>query len=427
MARLLAHPSGPLTGRIAAPGDKSISHRAIILAAMAAGESRIVGLADGEDVLRTLAAVRQLGAKTIGDDGAWRISGGSWRSPERPIDCGNSGTGARLLMGAIAGRPVTAQLTGDLSLRRRPMGRVADPLRRMGARIEGGERLPLTVTGGRLRPLCYHSPVPSAQVKSAILLAGLGGDAEVEVVEAAPTRDHSEILLRAFGCDVEVEGLRVRLGRHRTLRPASIEIAGDPSSAAFPLVAALLVPGSEVTVTGMLMNKRRTGFLDALTRMGADLRIANRRTIGGEEAADVTARASRLRAAIISAEQAPATIDEYPALAVAAAFAEGETVMEGLAELRVKESDRLAALASGLKACGVAASVQGDSLTVQGGPAGGGGRIESADDHRIAMAFLVLGLAARAPVLVDGAEAISTSYPAFAATMRGLGARIENA
>jgi 3-phosphoshikimate 1-carboxyvinyltransferase len=427
MARLLAHPSGPLTGRIAAPGDKSISHRAIILAAMAAGESRIVGLADGEDVQRTLVAVEQLGAKTIRNGGIWRISGGRWRSPVATIDCGNSGTGARLLMGAITGRPVTAELTGDLSLRRRPMGRVADPLRRMGAQIQGGEHLPLTVIGGRPRPLRYHSPVPSAQVKSAILLAGLGGEAEVEVVETAPTRDHSETLLRAFGCQVEAEGLRVRLGPQRTLRPASIKIAGDPSSAAFPLVAALLVPGSEVTVTGMLMNKRRTGFLDALTRMGADLRIANRRIIGGEEAADVTARASRLRGAVIPAEQAPATIDEYPVLAVAAAFAEGETVMEGLAELRVKESDRLAALASGLKACGVAASVQADSLTVQGGPVGGGGRIEGADDHRIAMAFLVLGLAARAPVLVNGAEAVATSYPAFAATMRGLGARIENA
>jgi 3-phosphoshikimate 1-carboxyvinyltransferase len=426
MARLIAHPSGPLAGRIEAPGDKSISHRAIILAAMAAGESRIQGLADGEDVLRTMAAVRQLGAKTDGVGGAWRISGGHWRSPEAPIDCGNSGTGARLLMGAIAGRPVTAQLTGDLSLRRRPMGRVADPLRRMGARIEGGEQLPLTVIGARPGPLCYRSPVPSAQVKSAILLAGLGGDAELEILETAPTRDHSEILLRAFGCGVEVDGPRVRLGRQRMLRPVSIEIAGDPSSAAFPLVAALLTPGSEVTVTGLLMNPRRTGFLDALLRMGADLRVTNRRSIGGEEVADVTARASRLRGAFIPAEQAPATIDEYPALAVAAAFAEGETVMEGLAELRLKESDRLTALASGLTACGVAAIVQADSLTVRGGQVGGGGRIDSADDHRVAMAFLILGLAARAPVAVDGAEAIATSYPAFATTMRSLGARIEN-
>lgn len=428
-SHLRADASGPLRGRIAVPGDKSISHRALILGGMAEGETRIEGLLEGDDVLATAAAVRALGAEVdrLGE-GVWRVRGGAWRSPAAPIDCGNSGTGARLLIGAVAGRPVTATFTGDESLRGRPMKRVTGPLSEMGARFEGGETLPITVHGGGLGGLDFDNAKSSAQVKSAILLAGLGTDGDVEVTEARPSRDHSENMLTAFGCEVIRDaadgGTRVRLGARRTLKGADILVPGDPSSAAFPLVAALIVPGSEVTVHGVLLNPLRAGLFETLIEMGADLKIESRRIVGGEVVADITARASALRGVTVPAGRAPSMIDEYPILAVAAAFAEGETVMHGLEELRVKESDRLAAILAGLAVCGVTARAEGDTLVVAGGVPAGGGSVTTHGDHRIAMSFLVLGLAARDAVTVDRPDMIATSFPGFEPLMRGLGARI---
>ncbi|MGZ8312364.1 MAG: 3-phosphoshikimate 1-carboxyvinyltransferase [Allosphingosinicella sp.] len=428
---LTAAAGGSLRGRIAVPGDKSISHRALILAGLATGESRIENLLEGQDVLDTAAAVRGFGARVErGGDGTWIVEGGAWRSPEAPIDCGNSGTGARLLMGAAAGFPIAATFTGDESLRGRPMGRVIAPLRAMGARFEGGEKLPVTVHGGALRGISFVNEKASAQVKSAILLAGLRADGPVEVIEPAPSRDHSELMLQAFGCELvtlsTAGGRTIRLGERRALRATDVAVPGDPSSAAFPLVAALIVPGSEVTVTGMLLNKLRIGLLDTLVEMGAGIGIANRRQLGGETVGDVTARASHLKGVEVPAERAPSMIDEYPILAVAAACAEGTSVLHGLGELRVKESDRLGAIVAGLRACGVAAEAEGDVLRIHGtgGPPEGGGAIITHGDHRIAMSFLVLGLASRLPVKVDEPQMIATSFPGFPGLMTGLGARI---
>lgn len=427
--RLRAESSPALRGRIAVPGDKSISHRALILGGMADGETNIEGLLEGDDVLATAAAVRALGADVERPgDGRWRVRGKSdWTSPNGVIDCGNSGTGARLLMGAVAGRPVTAAFTGDESLRSRPMRRVTGPLSAMGARFEGGDTLPVTVHGGRLDGLDFDNEKSSAQVKSAILLAGLGTDAEVRVHEARPSRDHSENMLAAFGCDVAREtdengAVTVRLGARRRLVATDIAVPGDPSSAAFPLVAALLVQGSEIVVENVLVNPLRAGLFETLIEMGADLRLENRRTIGGETVADITARATQLRGIVVPAARAPSMIDEYPILAVAAAFAQGETVMHGLGELRVKESDRLAAILAGLAACGVEARAEGDTLIVTGGAPAGGGSVSTHGDHRIAMSFLVLGLAARTPVSVDRADMIATSFPGFVDLMYSLGA-----
>jgi 3-phosphoshikimate 1-carboxyvinyltransferase len=351
------------------------------------------------------------------------VRGAPWRTPDGPIDCGNSGTTARLLMGAVAGRDLTATFTGDASLSARPMGRVLDPLRAAGASISPGDRIPVTISGRPLRGIWHRSPIASAQVKSALLLAGLAGG-PVAVTEPLRSRDHLERLLAAFGCDVESEGSTVRLGRNRALRGTDVIVPGDPSSAAFPLVAALLVRGSEVTVRGVLMNPLRTGLFQTLLEMGAELDFANRATVGGEEMADVTARHSLLRAVAVPAERVPAMIDEYPVLAVAAAFAAGRTIMHGLGELRVKESDRLAAIVDGLTRCGVSAETGGDSLIVEGGGVAGGATIATQGDHRIAMSFLALGLAARAPVAVDRPEMIATSFPGFAALMALLGANI---
>ena len=412
--KLTAHPGAPLHGQVAVPGDKSISHRALILGAMADGESRIAGLLESDDVMRTVEAVRALGAEVERDGDIWRVRGGPWRSPGAAIDCGNSGTTARLLMGAVAGRPISATFVGDESLARRPMRRVTEPLRQMGARIEGGDTLPITVHGGRLRGIRYASPVASAQIKSAILLAGLGADGATEVIEPQPSRDHSERMLPLF------------LDRTGNLRGTAIQVPGDPSSAAFPLVAALLVPGSEVTVPGVGVNPTRIGLFETLREMGGELQLANPRMLGGEPVADVTARFSRLRGVEVPARRAPAMIDEYPILAVAPALAEGDTVMHGLGELRHKESDRIAVIAAGLAACGVAVSIEDDILCVRGGSVRGGAEVTTQDDHRIAMAFAVLGLASAAPVCVDGAEMIATSFPGFAALMRGLGAGIED-
>lgn len=432
--------AGPLSGDIRVPGDKSISHRVLLLAALAVGRARIEGLLEAEDTLATARAVAALGAEVERTGpGAWRVSGvgiGGLSPPHDVLDLGNSGTGARLLIGALAGHPVCAVVTGDASLRRRPMGRIVEPLSRMGAVFACAEgcRLPITVTGAA-DPLAieYRLPVPSAQVKSAVLLAGLAAAGRTTVIEPEPTRDHTERLLRLFGADVTVaedEGgaRRISLAGQPELAPPSPSLAvpGDPSAAAFPLVAALIVPGSEVKLREVGVNPLRTGLFETLIEMGADLAITETGERCGEPVADITARASALRGVSVPGERAPRMIDEYPALAVAAACAEGETRLEGLGELRVKESNRLAAIERGLAACGVAVGSGPDSLTIAGaaGAPPGGGTVETRFDHRIAMAFLVLGLAARAPVEVDDGAAIATSFPGFCDLVNRLGGAI---
>jgi 3-phosphoshikimate 1-carboxyvinyltransferase len=436
-AQLTATPGTPLRGRVRAPGDKSISHRALILGAMASGVTEVEGLLEGDDVLRTAGAMRAFGAavERVGE-GAWRIEGrGGFSEPEDVIDCGNAGTGARLIMGAVAGFDLSASFTGDASLRRRPMGRVLDPLSAMGARFLGraGGRLPLTLRGGGLSGIVYTLPMASAQVKSAVLLAGLNAAGPVEVREPEPTRDHTERMLRAFGVEVVVEtsgsGRVIRVAPGQRLSGTRIRVPGDPSSAAFPLVAALITPGSAVTVEGVLLNPLRAGLFETLIEMGADLTIENPRDEGGEPVGDVTARSSRLRGVETPAERAPSMIDEYPILAVAAAFAEGRTVMNGVGEMRVKESDRLALMAAGLAACGVGVEEGPETLTVVGATGGdhpvrGGAAVITHGDHRIAMSHLVLGLASEQPVAVDEPGMIATSFPGFLDLMSGLGARI---
>ncbi len=442
MTPLISGTSGRLTGHIRVPGDKSISHRALMLGALAVGESRISGLLEGEDVLRTAAAMRALGAELTreaapGGEPVWRVAGvgvGGLAEPDDVLDLGNAGTGARLLMGLIAGHPITAILTGDASLRRRPMARAAEPLRRMGARFVAREgcRLPLAIVGaGEPIPIEYRLPVPSAQVKSAVLLAGLNAPGATIVIEALPTRDHSERMLRHFGASVVVEatgsgGRVVTLTGQPELRAADLEVPGDPSSAAFPAVAALLLEGSEITIEGVGVNRLRTGLFETLREMGAALEFRNQRLTGGEDVADLVVRGSRLSGVEVPAARAPSMIDEYPILAVAAAFAKGRTTMRGLGELRVKESDRLAAIAGGLAACGVSATIEGDDLVVEGqdGPPPGDATIATQLDHRPAMAFLVFGMAARKPVAIDDGATIATSFPGFVTLMNGLGANI---
>ncbi len=424
--RLEARRSGPLRGDIRVPGDKSMSHRALILGGLAAGETLIEGLLEGEDVLHTAAAVRAFGpdVERLGP-GRWRVRGGEWRSPDGPIRCGNAGTAARLLTGAAAGFPLTATFLGDASLSRRPMDRVLGPLCAMGARASG-TTLPVTLHGGGLSGIRFVNEPALAQVKSAILLAGLRADGDVEVIEPAPSRDHSERMLRRFGCEIEQEAGRVRLGARRALTGAHVAVPGDPSSAAFPLVAALLCPGSELLLRDLMVNPLRSGLITTLREMGANIALLDERQVGGEPVADLLVRASPLRGAEVPAARAPSMIDEYPILAVAAACAEGTTVMQGLSELRVKESDRLATIVEGLRRCGVIAGTEGDALIVEGcgGPPPGGAAIRTLGDHRIAMSFLILGLAARRPVEIDGASMIATSFPGFAAVMERLGGRI---
>jgi 3-phosphoshikimate 1-carboxyvinyltransferase len=418
------------------PGDKSISHRALMLGALAVGRTEITGLLEGEDVLATAAALRAMGAGIErGADARWLVDGvgiGGLGEPDDVIDLGNSGTAARLLLGILATHPFTAFVTGDASLRSRPMRRVIDPLSRFGARFlarEGG-RLPLAVTGAESPvPQIYRLPVPSAQVKSAVLLAGLNTPGETSVIEPQPTRDHTERMLGYFGAVLRVESepdeaRRITVAGYPELAAAPIAVPGDPSSAAFPLVAALLVPGSEVTIENVGLNPSRTGLLVSLAEMGADIVYENRREAGGEPVADLKVRGGELAGAEIPPERAPLMIDEYPILAVAAACARGKTVMRGLAELRVKESDRLTGVAEGLQRCGVRVSVEGDDLIVEGDgrPPKGGALIATRLDHRIAMAFLVMGLAARDPVRIDDARPIATSFPDFTPLMQQLGA-----
>jgi 3-phosphoshikimate 1-carboxyvinyltransferase len=434
---LSARRGGPLSGRIRVPGDKSISHRALILAAMTVGESTVAGLLEGEDVLNTARAMRELGARlTRGDDGLWRIHGvgvGGFAAPDKPLDFGNSGTGCRLVLGAVAGCPVTATFDGDASLRKRPMRRVLDPLERMGARVldqaEGG-RLPLTLQGARdPLPIEYESPVPSAQLKSAVLLAGLAAPGETTVIEAEASRDHTERMLKHFGARIVSKphgehGRRIVLQGQPELEPANVVVPADPSSAAFPLVAALIVPGSELVLENVMTNPLRTGLFTTLREMGASIeKVATRDD--GEEVADLRVVTSKLKGVEVPPERAPSMIDEYPVLAVAAAFAEGVTRMRGLKELRVKESDRLEATAAMLRNNGVTVEIEGDDLIVHGrGMAQGGGEVATHMDHRIAMSALVMGLASEQPVRIDDSAFIATSFPGFVEAMRGLGAEL---
>jgi 3-phosphoshikimate 1-carboxyvinyltransferase len=437
---LQARPGGPLTGCARVPGDKSISHRALILGALAAGMTEIEGLLEGQDVLNTAKAMAAFGAgvERLGE-GRWRLAGrGGFSEPADVIDCGNSGTGVRLIMGAAAGFDLAATFTGDQSLRGRPMNRIIRPLSAMGAQVLGhsGGKLPLTLKGGGLKGLSYRLPEPSAQVKSAVLLAGLHADGPVEVIEPERTRDHTERMLRAFGVDVDVRdagGERaITIGPGQKLAGAKIVVPGDPSSAAFLIVAALIVPGSDLRIENVLLNEHRTGLFLTLREMGADLRIENVRTIGGEEVGDIAVRYGPLKGVGVPAARAPSMIDEYPILAVAAAAAEGKTVMRGLKELMVKESDRLALTVAGLRACGVGAEQEGDTMIVNGvsranHPIAGGALVHTHGDHRIAMAHLVLGLSAEQPIRVDEPDMIATSFPGFAALMGSIGADIAQA
>jgi 3-phosphoshikimate 1-carboxyvinyltransferase len=431
---MTAKPGNALIGTVTAPGDKSISHRALLLGAMAHGTTTIEGLLEGQDVLHTAGAMRLFGARvTQTGPGGWTVEGrGGLVEPSDIIDCGNAGTGVRLIMGAAAGYELAATFTGDASLRGRPMGRVLTPLGQMGASWTGrsGGRLPLTLQGGGLSAITYRLPVASAQVKSAVLLAGLNAKGGVEVQEPEATRDHTERMLRAFGATVQVEdkdNVRlIRLSGDQALSGTHVRAPGDPSSAAFAIVAALITPGSEVTVEGVMLNPLRAGVFSTLQDMGADLTIANLREDSGEPVGDLTARYSALKGVTVPPERAPAMIDEYPILAVAAAFATGTTIMRGIGEMRVKESDRIALMAAGLTACGVSLEEEPEGLIVHGTgkPPKGGGTVTTKGDHRIAMAHLVLGLAAQSGVTVDQPGMIATSFPTFHSLMTGLGGQI---
>lgn len=434
---MTARKSAPLTGVADIPGDKSISHRSLILGAMAVGETKITGMLEGQDVLDTASAMRAFGAEVIQHGaGAWSVHGvgvGGFREPDQVIDCGNSGTGVRLIMGAMATSPIAVTFTGDASLRKRPMGRVTDPLALFGTQSYGrkGGRLPLTLIGAAEPvPVRYTTPVPSAQVKSAVLLAGLNAPGETVVIEREATRDHSERMLAGFGAQVHVErtgeGNVITLTGQPELRPQVVAVPRDPSSAAFPVCAALIVEGSDILVPGVSQNPTRNGLYPTLVEMGADITFENPREEGGEPVADLRVRASSLKGVEVPPDRAASMIDEFPVLAVVAAFADGVTVMRGVKELRVKESDRIDAMARGLEACGVRIEEDEDTLIVHGlnGKVAGGATVAVHLDHRIAMSFLVLGSASEKPVTVDDGEAIATSFPVFRDLMNGMGAEI---
>ena len=431
---LSARRAKPLRGRVRPPGDKSISHRAFLFGLLTRGGVEVHGVLEGEDVLRTAEACRQLGAELIHHaPGRWTVHGpglGALLQPRETLDFGNAGTGSRLTMGVVGSHPIEATFDGDASLRKRPMRRILDPLRQMGTQVlaegEGG-RCPITLRGpDEPSPIFYRTPVASAQIKSAVLLAGLNARGVTTVIESEASRDHTEKMLAHFGAEVRVtvegEGRRIDLVGRPTLRPNPVRVPADPSSAAFPIVAALIVPGSDVVVEGVMMNPLRNGLLVTLREMGARIETLDPRDEGGEEVADLRVRASDLQGVDVPAARAPSMIDEYPVLAVAAAFAQGETRMRGLHELRVKESDRLAAVAAGLAAAGVRHEIVGDDLVVRGGAVTGGGLVETKLDHRIAMSFLVMGLASEKPMQVDDAATIATSFPNFQALMASLGA-----
>lgn len=419
-----------LTGHIQAPGDKSISHRSLIFGAMASGRTTVSGLLEGADILSTADAMRALGATvTRTCAGAWTVDGvgaAGLQSPDTAIDCGNAGTGVRLIMGAASAYPMTATFTGDESLRSRPMNRVLDPLRLMGvdAAAQDQGRLPCTIrSDGGLTAIDYSPPKASAQVKSCVLLAGLGADGTTTIREISATRDHTETMLEAFGVPVTRDGLSVSVTGPAQLSATHIDVPGDPSSAAFAIVAGLIVPGSDVVVRGVMLNPRRTALYDALTEMGGDISIENERTVGGgERVADIRARYSVLRGITVDPARAADMIDEYPILAVAASVADGVTVMNGIHELRVKESDRIAATVALLRANGVIVDDREDGMSVTGGTVKGGGTVTTHHDHRIAMSALILGCVADSPVTIDDGAMIATSYPMFFDHMQSLGA-----
>ena len=436
---MTSHPCGALTGTAEVPGDKSISHRALILGAMAVGETHITGLLEGQDVLDTAAAMRAFGAdvRQIGA-GEWRVHGvgvGGFGEPEQVIDFGNSGTGARLVMGCMASSPITVTFTGDASLRSRPMARITDPIALFGAQSFGrtGGRLPMTIIGAANPvPVRYTVPMPSAQVKSAVLLAGLNAPGQTVVIEKEATRDHTERMLAGFGADISIdvtdEGRVITLTGQPELKPQSVAVPRDPSSAAFPVCAALIVEGSDITVPGVSQNTTRNGIYTTLLEMGADIAFENEREEGGEPVADLRVKFSSLKGVEVPPERAASMIDEYPVLSVVASFATGKTVMRGVKELRVKESDRIDAMARGLQACGVTIEEDEDMLTVHGqGPGGvrGGATCATYLDHRIAMSFLLLGMAAKTPVSIDDCGPVATSFPVFEPLMADLGARLE--
>ena len=428
---------GALAGDFAPPGDKSISHRSIMFGGIAEGTTTVRGLLEGEDVLSTVAALRAMGAEIHKDaGGVWHVRGvgaPGLRAPQQTLDMGNSGTSARLLIGLVSGQKITARFTGDASLCKRPMGRVMTPLSQMGAVFESTDgKLPLTVTGSeKPQAISYELPVASAQVKSAILLAGLGVDGVTSVIEKVPTRDHSENMLRGFGAKVVVEKRAngadiISITGKPVLKAQNIVVPADPSSAAFPLVAALLCPGSQVTLRNVGINPRRAGLIETLREMGGNIAYENKREEGGEPVADLIVTASRLCGIDVPENRAASMIDEYPILSVAAACAQGTTRMRGLGELRVKESDRLALMAQGLTQCGVTLEVEGDDLIVHGTgePPVGGATVATAMDHRIAMSFLVLGMRTEKPVKIDDGSFIATSFPTFVGMMNEMGAKL---
>jgi 3-phosphoshikimate 1-carboxyvinyltransferase len=437
-APLISRKSSALKGRIKVPGDKSMSHRALMFGAVAIGQTRIKGLLEAEDVVNSAKAMAALGAKAEKlADGTWLVDGvgvGGLKSPIGDLDFGNSGTGVRLAMGLMASTDLTARCVGDASLSKRPMGRVTKPLAAFGTKFETaeGDRLPLTLHGAaRAKPISYILPVASAQVKSAVLLAGLNTKGVTTVIEPIATRDHTERMLTSFGAKISVlmkDGARhISIEGQHELKAQDLDIPGDPSSAAFPMVAALITEGSDIVIENIMLNPTRTGLITTLQEMGGDITIENPRVAGGEDVADLHVKYSRLKGVRVPPERAPSMIDEYPILSVAASFAEGTTRMEGLEELRVKESDRLNAVEAGLQANGVATASGHDWLEVHGGGAPGGGKVTTHMDHRIAMSFLVMGLASRLHTKIDDSAFIATSFPGFTELLNGMGARISPA